>query len=161
MNYWVIYNGIKLGPMSLEQIRAMRLPADTPVWHTGLPAWVKAADVVAIADTLRLPAQPSHSSVSTPAFFQPAVQTSEPKPFRPPMPPTYLAWSIIALLLCCLIPGVIALIYSARVEPRYNSGDYIGARKASESAQMWIIISVIAGLISIPFQFFYFIAAGV
>lgn len=72
---------------------------------------------------------------------------------RPPKPPTYLAWSIASIVLCCLIPGVIAVIYAAKVTPCYDRGDYEAARKASERAELWLIIAITLGIVAAPFQF--------
>ena len=81
-------------------------------------------------------------SVNTPRTEQPAEA----------MPPTYLAWSIVAMLLCCLVPGIVALIYSTKVSSRFSMGDYAGAKAASENAAMWIIVTVVCGIIAVPFQ---------
>ncbi|MCM1483066.1 MAG: CD225/dispanin family protein [Muribaculaceae bacterium] len=156
MNYWIIYNGIKMGPMSLEQVRAMALLPDTPVWHTGLPAWVRASDVPELGIVVRQTPPPATGWMPTTA----PGYASDNRRQLPAMPPTYLAWSIVCILLCCMIPGIVALVYSTRVEPRYNSGDYEGARRASQTALLWIIAGVVLGLVAIPFQILYFIMAA-
>ncbi|PWA99956.1 CD225/dispanin family protein, partial [Paramuribaculum intestinale] len=69
-----------------------------------------------------------------------------------PMPPTYLAWSIVAMLVCCVVTGIVALIYSTKVSSRYYAGDYEGARKASENTAIWLAVTIVCGLIAIPFQ---------
>lgn len=135
MNYWVIYNGSKLGPLSLDQVRSMHLDPSTPIWYSGLADWTTAAQVPALADTLMVP-------------FTPYVQPEH----HEPMPNTYLGWSIAATLLCCLIPGVVAIFYSAKVEPAWQRGDYEAARRASDWAQLWIIAAVVLGIVSIPLQ---------
>lgn len=71
---------------------------------------------------------------------------------QPPMPPTYLAWSIVAMLVCCVVTGIVALIYSTKVSSRYYAGDYEGARKASENTAIWLAVTIVCGLIAIPFQ---------
>ena len=98
-----------------------------------------------------------------PATAYGAMGSMDPNYQRPyvtnekqPMPPTYLAWSIVVMLLCCLIPGIVALIYSTKVSSAFSSGDYEGARSASNTAAMWVIISVVCGLVWIPFQFVLF-----
>lgn len=63
------------------------------------------------------------------------------------MPETYLVWSVIITLLCCLIPGVVAIIFSASVSSKYYAGDIEGARRASRNAQIWCIVSIIAGIV--------------
>lgn len=66
---------------------------------------------------------------------------------QPEMPSTYLVWSVIAAVLCCMIPGIVAIVYSTKVSSRYFARDYEGAKKASEMAQYWIIGSIVLGLI--------------
>ena len=64
------------------------------------------------------------------------------------MPPTYLVWSIIMTILCCTIPGIVAIIFSAKVSSKYYEGDFDGARRASHNAEIWIIISFVLGVLS-------------
>lgn len=64
------------------------------------------------------------------------------------MPPTYLVWSVVMTVLCCLIPGIVAIIYSANVSSKFYQGDIEGARRASRNAEIWIIISFILGVIT-------------
>lgn len=65
-----------------------------------------------------------------------------------PMPPTYLVWSVIMTVLCCLIPGVVAIIFSSQVSSKYFAGDIEGAKKASRNAEIWIIVSFVLGVLS-------------
>lgn len=64
-----------------------------------------------------------------------------------PMPDTYLVWSVVFTVLCCLIPGIIAIVYSASVSSKYYAGDIEGAKRASRNAQIWCIVSVVVGVI--------------
>lgn len=66
---------------------------------------------------------------------------------REPMPDTYLVWSVVITILCCLIPGIIAIIYSSSVSSKYFAGDIEGAKRASRRAQIWCIVSVLAGIV--------------
>lgn len=63
------------------------------------------------------------------------------------MPETYLVWSVILTIVCCLIPGIIAIVYSASVSSKYFAGDIEGAKRASRNAQIWCIVAVVAGVI--------------
>lgn len=65
-----------------------------------------------------------------------------------PAPSSYLGWSIAMTLICCLPAGIVAIIYASQVNDKYHYGDYDGAVKASERAQLWIIISFILGLLA-------------
>ncbi len=149
MNYWIIHNGLKLGPMSLEQVRAMNLSPETPVWRTGMPDWATACDFPELADTLAIPHIPP-----TPAPL--AATPCEPMPEQVrPMPSSYLAWSIVATILCCIPFGIVAIYYASKVESRYISGNIDGAYRASDNAQLWIIVSISAGLVALPFQMLF------
>lgn len=98
------------------------------------------------------------------------VQVNQPPPqyqwhaqgpdYDEPMPPTYLVWSILSVILCCGIPGVVAIVYSALVSTRYYARDYAGARKASERAQLWIIIAIVFGVLSSIFSLPMMLMAG-
>ncbi len=65
-----------------------------------------------------------------------------------PMPKTYLVWSVITTILCCFIPGIVAIINSTKVSSKYFQGDIEGARRASRNAEIWIIISFVLGVIT-------------
>lgn len=71
--------------------------------------------------------------------------------FYPPCPPSYLVWSILSIFLCCLPLGIVAVIFSSKVRPAYERGDYAGAQRASNAAMWWLIASIVIGLISTPF----------
>ena len=63
------------------------------------------------------------------------------------MPPTYLVWAVVMTLLCCFVPGVVAIIFASQVSTRYYNGDFEGARRASDQAQIWIIVSFVLGVL--------------
>ena len=65
-----------------------------------------------------------------------------------PMPATYLIWSVLATIFCCFIPGIIAIIFSSMVSSKFYSGDVEGARRASRMAEIWIIVSVVLGVVA-------------
>lgn len=79
---------------------------------------------------------------------QPPQHTPQSPQDMPPMPPTYLLWSVLALVLCCMIPGIVAIIFSAQVSSRYYRGDIEGSRRASRMAEIWIIVSFVLGVLS-------------
>lgn len=156
--YWIIINNEKVGPMSLEQVRRMDLRRDTLVWRDGLDTWRQAGFLPELADAISgtcavpnpyIPPVPStagnYVAGRTPAEENAMAQAN-------PKPPTYLAWSIVAICLCCTIPAIVALVFAARVSPRHDMGDYAGAQKASEQAELWLIISITLGIMAIPFE---------
>ncbi len=95
------------------------------------------------------PYQPQQSPQYAPG--QPPVQ--EP----PQCPPTYLVWAIIATICCCLPAGIVAIIYAVNIKNAYYSGDYAKAYRNSSRAQIWIIVSIVLGIIAIPLQILYYL----
>lgn len=88
------------------------------------------------------PPYPGHAA----GYYMPQGMPQEQAP--EPMPPTYTIWAILATICCCLPAGIIALVFSASVSSKYYARDYEGARKASERTEMWIIASIVLGVIS-------------
>ncbi len=157
MNYWIVIDRRKFGPLTLEEVKKLPVKKDSYVWHSGLHSWVMAADVPEIAvmftqpDEAEAPELPQ-ASANFPLPPAPPPPYRPQAPVLPPKPPSYLGWSIASIVCCCLIFGVIAVIYSAKVTPLYERGDYEGAQKASERAELWLIIAFTAGLVAFPFQ---------
>lgn len=71
-----------------------------------------------------------------------------PAPLPPPVAsaapvPNYLAWSIVSTVigfcLCCpaLITGIVAIVFSSKVNSLLNQGDVDGAKRASANAKIW------------------------
>lgn len=98
-----------------------------------------------------------------PAYSQPGA--SQPQDYRATLPganypgapqqaatpgmqkPTnYLPWSIAVTLCCCVIGGIVGIVYSVQANSKWEAGDYEGAHKAANTARTWLIISAILGL---------------
>lgn len=160
-------NGVQLGPMTEAEVHALPVTPDTPVWSEGFPDWKPASQVEAFAAMFgnRNPQNfyQQNQSYEQPAYQQPASrQQGYMPPYNdmPPMPSTYLVWSILVTLLCCLPFGIVAIIYSAGVESAYNRGDYATALSKSKSAMNWIIASVILGVLSWIANMFIIFGSG-
>lgn len=89
-----------------------------------------------------------------PAQYAPGQQ---PVQEAPQCPPTYLAWAIICTICCCLPAGIVAIIYAVNIKNAYYSGDYAKAYRNSSRAQIWIIVSIVLGIIAIPLQILYYL----
>ena len=137
MEYWISINGEKEGPYTREQVLLKTIPPDTLVWHEGLTHWIQAAQL------------PELVSMFTPFEMRKAGVSPVPPP---QCPPTYLVWAILSTLCCCQIFGIIAIIYAANVKTKYDRGDIDQAKKYSERAALWVILSFVVGLASIPLQ---------
>ena len=67
--------------------------------------------------------------------------------------PNYLPQAILVTLFCCLPFGIVAIIYAAQVNAKFQAGDYEGAVTASDNAKKWCWISFAVG---IPLTLFWF-----
>ncbi len=59
----------------------------------------------------------------------------------------YLWQSIVVTVLCCLPLGIPAIVYATKVNNALMQGDTDAARKASDNAKMWCIISLVCGIV--------------
>ena len=105
----------------------------------------------------------SDSSVTPPPVpQQPELQPAMPQPPMPQPPmsqppvvpeaeaPTNLVWAVIATVMCCQITGVIAIVYGVMTSSANSAGNYEKARRYSDIAQIWVMVSIVLGLIYMP-----------
>ena len=59
--------------------------------------------------------------------------------------PNHMVGAILTTLFCCLIGGIVAIIYAAQVNTKLAQGDIAGAQSASKTAMGWIIANLIIG----------------
>lgn len=74
---------------------------------------------------------------------QPVYQPEKPVNWVP-----YLVLSIISTVCCCLPFGIVAIVFSAKINSSVNAGDMEAAHKAAKTAKIWIIVAFIVGIIS-------------
>lgn len=155
MKIWVYLNGIQQGPYTLEEVQQLNLTPSTPVWYEGLPQWQPAseapltASLFAAYHTVEQPVAESDQR-QEPAFVRPAATSASAVSDMPPAPPTFIGWSIFALLCCFPIGGLLGIIFSVISGNAYRSGDYAKAARMSEYAEWCIILSIVLGLIMAP-----------
>lgn len=64
--------------------------------------------------------------------------------FEEVKPDSWLAWSILSTLLCCLPAGIVAIVYSSKVDGLWFGGQKAAAVEAARKAKTWTLVSVIA-----------------
>lgn len=159
--YWIIIDGRQQGPFSRDQITDMNLTPDTPVWRQGLLDWTTLGALADFAD----PSEATPPPVPDPhPWAAPQPQPAPKAPYTGPMQarepvsgaelgpaPTYLAWSIVVTLLCCMVLGIVAIIYAAKVSSANERGDYERAWRLSRTTELWLITAFTLGLVTAPF----------
>ncbi|GMA31125.1 CD225/dispanin family protein [Litorihabitans aurantiacus] len=62
-------------------------------------------------------------------------------------PPNHLVWAILTTVLCCLPAGVVSIVFAAQVNSKWYAGDVHGARRSSDNARTWAIVSAVVAAI--------------
>ena len=147
--YWIVTDGIQQGPFSLDELKSRTdITPDTPVWREGMSDWTTVSMLPELSDSAR----PSTATYSCYPEKTAPVQTSVKVEGAPR---NYLVWAIISTICCCIPTGIVAIFYAAKVNPAAMAGDMEAARKASEKAALWVVISFVAGLVWAPFSMLY------
>ena len=124
-------------------------PAPEPAPAPAVPTEPVEADA-----SLEPVAQQEEAVQRQPYQSQPQMQqpqyTGEQPAATEPCPPTNLVWAIISTVLCCIPPGIVAIIYATKVSNKYRAGDIEGAKRASEVGAWWCIAAIILGIICQP-----------
>jgi len=77
-----------------------------------------------------------------------------------------MVWSILCTIFCCLVGGIAAIIYSSKSNSLYNaaliSSDdslrqslYYQSEDKNKTAQTWITVSIICGIIAFLIQIIF------
>lgn len=131
MEYYILVNGGKQGPFSLEELYTKNISPSTMVWKTGLEDWVMAKDMPELTDLLaNMPPEPPKSNAGN----------------NYSMPKTWLVESILVTLFCCLPFGIVGIVYSSQISSYFNHGNYAAAEEASRNAGKWTKIGFFTGI---------------
>jgi hypothetical protein len=152
--YYYLKGEDKAGPFSLDALKSEPITASTLVWNSTLPDWVAASTLPELQELFATQTAPPPPVQAPPAYNQKNAFGGANVP--PPMPENYLVWAILATVLCCWPIGIFAIINSTKVGSAYNSGDYEGAQKASESAKKLAIWTAVGGAIAWVFIIIFY-----
>ena len=70
-----------------------------------------------------------------------------------------LVWAVLCTAFCCLPLGVVAIIYSTKVDPAWNEGRKQDAIAAAKKAQMMSILGAVLGFVLIVIYLFLVVVA--
>ncbi|WP_330475673.1 CD225/dispanin family protein [Terrabacter sp. C0L_2] len=71
----------------------------------------------------------------------PIAEWVGPRPGQAPPPSTRLGWAILCTIFCFTPFGIVAIVKSTQVSPKWALGDWDGARAASQSVKTWCLLA--------------------
>lgn len=87
-----------------------------------------------------------------------STNSQDPPPAAPTQPqappnqgpanhvPNYLVQAILVTVFCCLPFGIVAIVFAAQVNGKFQAGDLEGAMDSSRKAKMWCWLGFGIGL---------------
>lgn len=69
----------------------------------------------------------------------------------------YLVLSILTTVCCCIPTGIVAIVYAARINNAVNLENYAEAQRLARTGRIWIIVSVVAGILKWTLFFLVYI----
>jgi|GEM_PF-457411 len=110
------------------------------------------------------PPQPQQQAYQQPQQSQQqpyqAQQQGYQQPRTPMRPENNMLWGILCTVFCCLPLGIIAIVFSNKVNTLYDSGDYSGAQEAADNAKKYAVMGAICGLVFIGIAFILFVLSN-
>ncbi|XP_004423655.2 PREDICTED: vegetative cell wall protein gp1 [Ceratotherium simum simum] len=100
------------------------------------------------------PAAPLYAASAPPPFFAPFPVYNSPMAGVPapaavehrPLPKDYMMESVLVTLFCCLLTGLIAIVYSHETRAALSRGDLAQAEEASRKARSLVLFSLLFGV---------------
>ena len=93
--------------------------------------------------------------------INPQNQSNPSQMPRAPRPKNHLVMAVLVTVFCCLPFGVVALIYSSKVDDLWYRGLYEEAWENSSKAERWITISFFTPIIATVLYILFFVVLGV
>ncbi len=146
-NYFYIdQDGAQHGPLPLSQLIEKKcIRPETMVWNSSLVDWQRADSVDELSECLRESTPPPISDNNS------YDSKTQQRPYQyqnyqnqiPLRPENWLVWNILATILCCgLIPGIVGIIYSSKVDNYWAMGLHNEAMRAANTAKIMFFISL-------------------
>ena len=123
--YYILNGSEQQGPSTIDQLRG-RVTAQTYVWREGLADWVQAINLPELSVVL-LP----EGSVSPSGVVKPK---------------DYLVESILVTLFCCMVFGILGIVYSVQANSAFSSGNITAANEFSAKAKQWVTYGFWCGI---------------
>ena len=147
MQYWLsVGDGKSYGPYDVAQLKQMaaegRINAQSQLCAAGSTSWVPATSVIEVSGAPFPPLTPTGAA--------PVAQWT----------PVSLTGPVLTTICCCLIGGIVSIVYAANANAKGAAGDVAGAQRDAASSKSWMTASVVIGAIIGLIYFFSAIAAN-
>lgn len=123
--YYILNGSEQQGPYTIDQLSG-RVTPQTYVWREGLADWVQAINLPELSAVL-LP----EGSVSPSGVVKPK---------------DYLVESILVTLFCCMVFGILGIVYSVQANSAFSSGNITAANEFSAKAKQWVTYGFWCGI---------------
>jgi hypothetical protein len=143
MQFYMLVNGQRKGPLTPEQLAIEGLERDSLVWHTGLAGWVRADQVSALEELMLtipppVPSPPDALGPARPPTALPAPAPALPPPwsedalfaaawvrYQPKTFKTLYAWYALSLALCLALALTATVLFILAANESYNRRERI------------------------------------
>lgn len=143
--YYLDENQQQKGPIPLTDFMRTGITKHTLLWKNGMPGWQAAGNIPELALYFQTTTPP-------PPAPEPGASAQTEKPQNAPSdrqkPNTFLIWSILTTVLCCLPLGIVAIIFSVKADSEWSAGRYEESLRAAERAKVCCIVSAVLSVIS-------------
>jgi len=129
--FYLDQNGQQQGPVAANELPNYGVTRNIYVWKQGMSNWQMAGSIPELSDIF----PPSITPVVHPPYQSQFTQQLS-------KPDNLMVWSVLVTLLCFLPTGIVAIIYSNKVDSLWALKDYDGAQQAANSAKTWCLVSL-------------------
>lgn len=155
--YYLDQNNERQGPVAVGDLLSYGVTKETMVWKNGMVNWQTAGTLPELAFLFTDQTAPIPPAAPTPPPAQKPVKPQPP--FK--KPDNNLVWAILTTILCCLPFGVVAIIYSTKVDSAWSAGNYDEAQEAAKKAATFSWISAGCALFFGIAYIFIVVVAGI
>lgn len=136
--FYIDTKGVQQGPRTIKQLEnEFVITHNTMVWSQGMKDWVRAFEVDELREICdNRPPVHHHVAEQTP------LETVVKEENCGTRPHTWMVESILATLFCCVVTGIIGIIYSTKVDRLWNEKKYDEARSAANTSKIMFFIGV-------------------
>ncbi|MFK7959579.1 MAG: CD225/dispanin family protein [Phycisphaerales bacterium] len=149
--WWVSdADGQVFGPFEGEELKQKldrgELRIDQPACIEGGETWQSVGDALRASGIAVAPAAPM-GAPGAPGMSPPPMGMAPGTYGGADLPKLDFVLPVLTTLCCCLIGGIVAIIYTAQGNTAAATGDVAGYQKAANARKTWMIVSLVIGLL--------------